>query len=358
MSWREGAEALVLPHGKRSLMADIERANGHRPQGLLHVLHPALMSAPRPRPEDLDFDLDETLASIVSLRSKVPEEAFTSSFLGTDRQGSGVLIDNDGLVLTIGYLISEAESVTLSTVNGLSVQAHPVAYDYESGFGLVRAIQPLGVKPMALGSSAEVQERDTVIVGSAGGRAYAISVRVVSKREFAGYWEYLLDEAIFTSPPHPAWSGAALIGKSGHLIGIGSLIVEEARRGERPAPGNMFVPIDILKPIMSDMVARGPHGRSGRPWLGMYTAEAEDRLIITGVFSGGPADEAGVEAGDAIVALNGEDVESVADFYRKIWASGSAGVEVTLSVQREGQEIHLPIRTGDRRRLMRAPKGH
>jgi serine protease Do len=269
-----------------------------------------------------------------------------------------VLIDDAGLALTIGYLISEAESVTLTTVGGKSVQAHPVAYDYESGFGLVRAIQPLGVKPMAFGSSAEVAERDTVIVGSAGGRPYAISVRVVSKREFAGYWEYLLDEAIFTSPPHPAWSGAALIGKGGRLIGIGSLIVEEARKGQRPAPGNMFVPIDLLKPIMSDMLARGPQGRSGRPWVGMYTAEAGGRLVITGVFSGGPADQAGVEAGDVIVALNGEDLESVADFYRKIWASGPPGVEITLSVNREGQDMHLAIRTSDRRRLMRAPKSH
>jgi S1-C subfamily serine protease len=339
-------------------MADIERANGHRPQGLLHVLHPALMSAPRPKPEELDFDLDEALGAVLGLRAKVPEEAFTSSFLGTDRQGSAVLIDDDGLALTIGYLISEAESVTLTTVGGKSVQAHPVAYDYESGFGLVRAIQPLGVKPMAFGSSAEVAERDTVIVGSAGGRPYAISVRVVSKREFAGYWEYLLDEAIFTSPPHPAWSGAALIGKGGRLIGIGSLIVEEARKGQRPAPGNMFVPIDLLKPIMSDMLARGPQGRSGRPWVGMYTAEAGGKLVITGVFSGGPADQAGVEAGDVIVALNGEDLESVADFYRKIWASGPPGVEITLSVNREGQDMHLAIRTSDRRRLMRAPKSH
>jgi S1-C subfamily serine protease len=339
-------------------MADIERANGHRPQGLLHVLHPALMSAPRPKTEELDFDLDETLGAVLALRSKVPEEAFTSSFLGTDRQGSAVLIDADGLALTIGYLISEAESVTLTTVDGKSVSALPVAYDYESGFGLVRAIGALGVKPMPIGSSAEVKERDTVIAGSAGGRPYAISVRVVSKREFAGYWEYLLDEAIFTSPPHPAWSGAALIGKGGRLIGIGSLIVEEARQGQRPAPGNMFVPIDLFTPIRAEMIARGPQGRAGRPWLGMYTAEAGGKLVITGVFTGGPADQAGVEAGDVLVALNGEEIESVADFYRKIWASGPAGVEVTLSVNREGQDMHLSVRTSDRRRLMREPKSH
>jgi S1-C subfamily serine protease len=339
-------------------MADIERANGHRPQGLLHVLHPALMSAPRPKPEELDFDLDTALSAIVGLRAKVPEEAFTSSFLGTDRQGSAVIIDESGLALTIGYLISEAESVMLTTVDGDTVQAHPVAYDYESGFGLVRAIGKLGVKPMPIGTSQDVKERDTVIVGSAGGRPYAISVRVVSKREFAGYWEYLLDEAIFTSPPHPAWSGAALIGPGGRLVGIGSLIVEEARKGERPAPGNMFVPTDLFVPIKDDMLARGPEGRSGRPWLGMYTAEAGGKLIVTGVFSGGPADQAGVEAGDVIVALNGEELGSVAEFYRRIWKSGSPGTEVTLSVSREGQDMHLAIRTGDRRRLMRPARRH
>jgi S1-C subfamily serine protease len=316
------------------------------------------MSAPRPKPEELSFELDEVLSAIVSLRAKVPEEAFTASFLGTDRQGSGVVIDEHGLVLTIGYLISEAETVTLSTVEGTTVQAHQVAYDYESGFGLLRTIQPLGVKPMALGSSASVPERENVIVGSAGGRPYAISVRVVSKREFAGYWEYLLDEAIFTSPPHPAWSGAALIDKAGRLIGIGSLIVEEARKGQRPVPGNMFVPIDLFKKISRDLIEKGHAGTRSRPWLGMYTAEAGNRLIVTGVFSGGPADEGGVEAGDAVVALNGEEVESVAEFYRKIWASGPAGVEVILSVSRDNQEMHLTIRTRDRNRLMRAPKGH
>jgi len=339
-------------------MAEIERANGHRPSGLLHVLHPALMSAPRPRPEELDFDLDETLAAIVALRSHVPEDAFTASFLGTDRQGSGIVIDEQGLVLTIGYLISEADQVTLSSVGGRVVQAHPVAYDYESGFGLVRAIQPLGVKPLAFGSAADVSEQDTAIVGSAGGRAYAISVKVVSKREFAGYWEYLLDEAIFTSPPHPAWSGAALIGPDGKLIGVGSLIVEDARRSRRAQPGNMFVPIDLLKPILGDLLSYGRLPRPPRPWLGMYTAEAAGRLVVTGVFDHGPADEGGIQAGDFVLAINGESVDSVAEFYRKIWDSGPAGVDVTVSVVRDGTEMHLSIKTSDRNRRMRAPRGH
>jgi S1-C subfamily serine protease len=243
-------------------------------------------------------------------------------------------------------------------VHGKVVQAHPVAFDYESGFGLVRAIQPLGVNPLALGTAASVRERDTAVVGSAGGRAYAISVRVVSKREFAGYWEYLLDEAIFTAPPHPAWSGAALIGPGGKLVGIGSLIVEEARKSGRASPGNMFVPIDILTPIMGELIAHGRLPREPRPWLGMYSAEAGGRIVATGVYSGGPADEGGVEAGDVVLAVNGQEIESVADFYRKVWASGRAGVEVTLSVSRDGSEMHLTVRTGDRYRNMRAPRGH
>ncbi len=339
-------------------MADIERANGHKPAGLLHILHPALMSAPRPRDEDLDYKLDQALASVVSLRAHVPEEAFTASFLGTDRQGSGIVIDREGLVLTIGYLISEADQVMLTTVEGDTVQAHPVAYDYEFGFGLVRAIEPLGLEPMALGSSAAVKERETVVVGAGGGRPFAISVRVVSKREFAGYWEYLLDEAIFTAPPHPAWSGAALIGRGGTLVGVGSLIVEEARRGRKPAPGNMFVPVDILKPILDELLRQGQLSRPPRPWLGMYTAEAQDKLVVTGVFTGGPADEAGVEAGDILVSVEGEPVETIAGFYRRLWAAGPAGVEVTLSVNRDGTEMHLPVRTSDRNRRMRSPRGH
>ena len=238
-------------------MDEIEHSNGHRPAGLLHLLHPALMSAPRPKPEDLSYDLEAVLSAVLPMTTEVPADAYTAPTLGTERQGNGVLIDDQGLILTIGYLILEATGINI-VCKGSIVPASIVGYDNQSGFGLVRTVRPLDARPIEIGSSAALQEHESVIIAAQGGLSQAISGRVVSKREFAGSWEYLLDEAIFTSPLHPNWSGAAVIGTDdGKLRGIGSLFIQEVASGQDAVPGNMFVPIDILKPIYCHLLANG-----------------------------------------------------------------------------------------------------
>lgn len=339
-------------------MSEIERANGHKPEGILHMLHPALMSAPRPKPEELDYDLEQALKSVVGLRSLVPEDAFSASYLGTEREGNAVVIGEDGLVLTIGYLISEADSITLTTHDGRAVPAHVVAYDYETGFGLLRAMTALKLPALELGSAASIAERDNVIVGAAGGIRFSIAARVISKREFAGYWEYLLDEAIFTTPPHPVWSGAALIGHDGTLVGIGSLIVQDAAAGDETVPGNMFVPIDLIKPILNDMLTKGDSMREPRAWVGMYTTEAADHLFVTGVLPDGPAAAAGIQPGDIVSTINGEDVATVADMYRAIWRTGAAGAEVDFGLLRDGTPLYISVRSADRRDRLRRHRRH
>src|SRR5229473_5668616 len=227
----------------------------------------------QPKPEDCDFDLERALSSVLGLQAVVPQDAFTAGTLGTERAGSAVLIREDGLVLTIGYLITEAESIWLTSSVGGAVPGHVLGYDQETGFGLVQALGRLSVSPIELGKNIRVGAGDRAIIAAEGGRRHAISATVVARQEFAGHWEYLLDRAIFTAPAHPFWGGAALIANDGRLIGIGSLHVQHANGRELRRDVNMVVPIDLLPPILDDMLTYGCPNRPARPWLGLYAAE-------------------------------------------------------------------------------------
>ncbi len=311
----------------------------------------------RADPKEVGFDLDSVLASVVGLRSEIPEDAFTASILGTERAGNGVVIREDGLVLTIGYLITEAETIWLTAVGGTVVAGHPLAYDQATGFGIVQALGRMGLKALPLGTAASCRRGDQVIVAGAGGRPHALKTRVVAKREFAGYWEYVLDEAIFTAPAHPHWGGAALVDREGKLAGIGSLLVQE-KIEDKEIQGNMIVPIDPLRPILDDLLRYGRVNRPARPWLGMYTTEFNTRLVVAGLAKNGPAARAKVEVGDMVLAVAGEPVMGLADLYRKIWRLGPAGVAVPLTLMRGGERVDASPRSADRNDSLKKPKLH
>ncbi|MGD9952236.1 MAG: S1C family serine protease [Burkholderiales bacterium] len=311
----------------------------------------------RPRPEDWSFDLERALGALVLVRAEVPEDAFTAQILGTERVGNGVVIGDDGLILTIGYLITEATAVWITTAQGAVVAGHPLAYDQQTGFGLVLPLGRLGVPPLARGSAANVDVGDDVLIAGHGGRAHAIKGRLFDKREFAGYWEYVLDEALFASPAHPQWGGSALIGADGRLVGIGSLLVEE-RHGDENLQGNMFVPVDLLEPILEDLVQRGRSPRPPRPWLGMYTTEVRGKLVVAGLAAGGPADTAGVQIGDLVTDVAGERVRGLAELFRSAWRLGAAGVEVPLTIARNGQRLQLRLASADRNDFLKKPRLH
>ncbi len=310
----------------------------------------------RPQPDDFQFDLKRALASVVSVSTQIPEDALTAEVLGTERMGNGVVI-RDGIVLTIGYLVTEAQTVWLSS-GDTTVAGYVLGIDQATGFGLVQALGQLGLPALKLGDSDATKIGDPVVVAGAGGLDGAVSAHIVAKQEFAGYWEYLLDEAIFTAPAHPHWGGTALINAEGELLGIGSLQVEHADPDGDNFDLNMIVPINLLKPILNDLLTVGRAARPPRPWLGLYTAEIDDQIIVAGVASNGPADEAGIEVGDIIARVDGIEVHDLASYYHTVWAIGPAGIEVPLEIVREGSGFDITIKSADRTSLLKGPVVH
>jgi S1-C subfamily serine protease len=283
--------------------------------------------------------------SVVRLRTRAVADARSAATLGTEREGTGVVIDEKGLVLTIGYLILEAETVELSTADGRRFPATVVGYDAVTGLGLVRALGQLPIKPVKVGESSTLAKREPVFVVGFDGVAPGY---VVSRRRFVGYWEYLLDDAIFTAPATVNWQGAALLDRERRLLGIGSLAVPDSVGDASAVPGHMFVPIDRLKPVLADLIARGRPAGPARPWLGVSTQDVEGNVIVTRVASGSPAEQAPMRVGDVIVALGGNTLRGQADFYTRLWASGAAGREITLDVLRDGRIERVTVKSIDR----------
>ena len=321
----------------------------------------------QPKPEDYNYELDEVLASVVGIRALVPPDAFTAEVLGTERAGHGALIRSDGIVLTIGYLITEAETIWISLSGGRTVPGHVLGYDQETGFGLVQALARLDLPALPLGRSSEAEVGMRVVVAGFGGRSKAVAARIIAKQEYAGYWEYVLDEALYTAPAHPFWGGTALIGPAGDLLGIGSLQIQAAnpdpvrqavRQARQADDANMMVPIDLLRPIFDDLATIGRPNRPARPWLGLYATEIGNSVAILGVASRGPARKADLREGDIVLAVAGDPVSDLAGLFRRVWALGDAGVAVPLTINREGKTFEARVQSTDRRRLLKGPVLH
>ncbi|MEJ2817378.1 MULTISPECIES: S1C family serine protease [unclassified Caulobacter] len=309
----------------------------------------------RPAASAYAFDLDHALSSVVALESKVPADAFTARILGTERLGNGVVISEGGLVLTMAYLITEASEVVLTLNDGRRVHAHVLGFDGQTGLGLVQALEPLGLPALRLGTSKVLEPGSPVIIAGAGGRAHAAAGRALTRMPFAGYWEYLLDEAIITEPAHPHWSGAALIGPKGELVGVGSLSLSGQSQDGVAKPMNMFVPAELLPPILDDL-ARGKPAHPPRPWLGVFAQETESQVILVGVSPGSPASRAELRAGDLILAVDGDEVSDLTEFYTALWDQGPAGVTIALRIQREQDVFEVEIRSVDRNALLKKPR--
>jgi S1-C subfamily serine protease len=310
----------------------------------------------QPNPRDWSFDVARALEAVTALRAVVPEDGFTAGTLGTERAGSAVHI-REGLLLTVGYLITEASEVWLRLANGSVVPGHPLAYDSDTGFGLVQALGRVPAPVIDLGESRKLKPGDPVIVAAAGGLKAAVSAKIAGRQEFAGYWEYLIDDALFTVPAHPFWGGAAVIGPEGTLVGIGSLILQQGGEGRR-VDLNMVIPIQLLMPVLDDLLRFGRVDRPARPWLGLYAMEDDDALLVGGLADGGPAEQAGVRAGDRLLAVNETEVPDLAGLWRAVWATGKAGSTVSLTVGRGARAVQIQVQSSERARFLKAPRMH
>ncbi len=310
----------------------------------------------QPNPADYSFDLEHALRSVVGLRANVPSDAFTAGTLGTERQGNGVIIRQDGLVLTIGYLITEAETIWLITADGRATPGHPIAFDSTTGFGLVQALGKLNMPVMEFGDSDALPIGTEAIIAAAGGCHHAIETKIVGRQEFAGYWEYLIDNAIFAAPAHPFWSGSPMIDRAGKLVGTGSLILQQGE-GKKRTDMNMIVPISLLRPVLDALLTTG-RASPPRPWLGMYAMDSEGGLVVGGVSDTGPAALAGIQAGDCIVSVGDEKIPDLGALWRKVWAAGHPGAVVTLRITRDGEPQTIRIKSADRGSFLRGPKLH
>ena len=311
----------------------------------------------QPKPAEYSFDLEETLRSVVALRARVPDDAFTAGTLGTDRAGSAVHIQ-PGLFLTIGYLITEAESVWLTASDGRAIAGHAMAYDQETGFGLVQALGRFDVPLTPLGDSARARVGDPVVFAASGGRRQCVAAKVAGRQEFAGYWEYLLDSAIFTAPAHPFWGGAGLIGADGSLLGIGSLVLQQGAEGGKRQDMNMVVPVELLQPILGDLLAYGRVNRPARPWLGLYAMDDDGALVVGGLADEGPADKAGLRTGDRLLEVNGAEVPDLAALWRAVWAAGPAGSVVEIAIGRGNRNTVISVTSIDRATILKSPRLH
>ena len=297
---------------------------------------------------DLEREAEEMVAAVVRVRMKAISNARSNATLGPSREGTGVVIDERGHIVTIGYIVIEADSIEITTRDERTVPATLIGYDHASGLGLLRSGGPLGLKPMPMGLAADLATREPVMVLPAGGREAASLAYVVSKRKFAASWEYLLETAIFTAPPTLQWAGAALVSREGKLVGIGSLYVRETQESGSEVPGNMFVPIDLLRPILADLIEKGRRSGPARPWLGLATEELHGHLLVTRVSPEGPADKAGVRNGDIVVGVGTEAVKNHEELYRRVWGLGAAGVEVPLKILQGADVRELRLRSIDR----------
>jgi S1-C subfamily serine protease len=311
----------------------------------------------QPQSGQTQFDLERALDAVVLVRAEIPEDAYSAQTLGTERGGYGAVIRQDGLVLTIGYLINEATQIWLTTNKGMVVEGYPLAYDQATGFGLIQPLGKLTVPHLERGLAADVKVGDSAFVIGHGGRPHSLKTRIIAKQEFAGYWEYVLDEALFAAPAHPQWGGAALLDAQGNLIGTGSLLVQQEVQGEM-IHVNMFVPIDLLAPIFDSMVKTGRSPHPPRPWLGMSTQDPAGKLVVARLSPNGPAGRAGVRIGDTVLGVGPTRVHSLVEFFRAVWKVGPAGVEVPLTLSRGGDVLHIMVRSADRNDFLRKPKLH
>ena len=293
--------------------------------------------------------------SIVRIYSIVPPDARTANSLGTERRGSGVIID-DKHILTIGYIVVEADTINIGLPGGKTVPGELVGYDHTSGFGILRTINSTKLNPLKLGDSDEIKVDELLFVMPYPDQGQASAANAVSRRSFAGWWEYYLDKPIYTFPMNYSWAGTPLINQQGEILGIGSLFVSESLSPGVSSPGNLFVPINDLKPILKDLIDNGRRTKNIKPYMGLSSEDSTGKVSVTRVNENGPAAKAGIMPNDVILSVNGKDVRNMTEFYKTVWGLGGPGTVLKLDIDRNEQRLSFELTTMDRNDFFVKPK--
>jgi serine protease Do len=300
-------------------------------------------------------DVRKIYQSVVKIDSIVPSDARTANSLGTIRGGNGIVID-DKHILTIGYIVVEAETITITLPNGGVVPAELAGYDHTTGFGILKTILPSKLTPIQIGNSDKLNKEDLLYVLPYLTEGAPSAVKMVSRRSFTGWWEYFLDKPIYTHPMNTSFAGSALINEFGELLGIGSLYVSDAAAEGILSPGNLFVPINDLKPILNDLIANGKRTADVKPYMGLTSNDDTGKVMVTRVNDDGPAAKAGFKENDIILKVNKINIQDTEKFYKTVWSQGGPGTLLDFEIERNNQIISLKLTTMDRNDFFVKPK--
>jgi serine protease Do len=300
-------------------------------------------------------DVKRIYQSVVKIDSIVPADARTANSLGTIRGGNGIVID-DKHILTIGYIVVEAETITITLPNGGVVPAELAGYDHTTGFGILKTILPSKLTPLQIGNSDKLNKEDLLYVLPYLTEGAPSAVKMVSRRSFTGWWEYFLDKPIYTHPMNTSFAGSALINEFGELLGIGSLYVSDAAAEGVPMPGNLFVPINDLKPILNDLIVHGKRTADVKPYMGLTSNDDTGKVMVTRVNDDGPAAKAGFKENDIILRVNKINIQDTEKFYKIVWSQGGPGTLLDFEIERNNQIISLKLTTMDRNDFFVKPK--
>ena len=300
-------------------------------------------------------DILNIYKSVVKIDSIIPPEARTAQSLGTVRGGNGVVID-DKHILTIGYIVVEAETITITLPDGKKFPGELIGYDHTTGFGILRTIIQSDLTPLKIGDSDQLTKEDFLYVLPYLTEGRPSAVKMVSRRSFAGWWEYFLDKPIYTYPANSSFAGSALINEYGEVLGIGSLYVGDAAATGISSPGNMFVPINDLKPILDDLIQNGRRTKDIKPYMGLTSSDNTGQVKITRVNDNGPAAKAGFSVNDTILAVNNEKINNIEDFYKVVWSFGGPGTKLQFDIERNQEKLNIELTTMDRNDFFVKPK--
>jgi len=285
--------------------------------------------------------IERVLPATVHIEARIPETHPSTRILGSERMGSGTIIDAAGLVLTVNYVVLGAEQVKVTMIDQRAYVAEVVRTDFASGLALVR-IPEERLTALTLRHTSDVAlGEECFVVASVGEGSARIANGAISYLgPFDANWEYVLERAIMTTAMNPGLGGGPLCDPLGRVLGVVSLNLNEIGRF------SLAVPSDYYLDARDDFVDGRRPAVGARAWLGLFCYSVKEHVVIQGLLPGGPGEQAGLKAGDVILAIDGEDVGDRRSLYRRLWTH-PAGDPVTLKIFRGRETKTVTVASGD-----------